>query len=52
MPIYGEDAYRDANQEIAEEECDARVGEAWEGFSDGYLSGWEAGCDLVESLCS
>lgn len=46
-PIYGENSYGDASEEIAEEEWDAGEGDAWGEFNDGYLSGWESGCDLV-----
>lgn len=46
--VYDE-AYEDepAEEEIAEEEWDSQEGDAWEEFNDGYLSGWEAGCDIA-----
>jgi hypothetical protein len=47
-PVYGEHSNQDDDaDEVADEEWDAQEGAAWEEFNDGYLSGWESGCDVA-----
>jgi hypothetical protein len=45
---YAADDYADeSGDEAAQEAWDNQEGDNWDLFNDGYLAGWEAGCDLA-----
>lgn len=41
-----EDSYVD-DEAVAQEEWEYQEGKAWEEFDEGYLAGWEVGCDIA-----
>ncbi len=44
--IYADDQSADEDA-VAQEDWHAQDGVVWEEFTDGYLSGWESGCDIA-----
>jgi hypothetical protein len=45
--IYAEDPALEDDEAAAEEMWDSQEGADWEEFNDGYLGGWESGCDVA-----
>ena len=43
----GDDYADGSDSEAAQEEWDNQEGDNWDLFNDGYLAGWEAGCDVA-----
>ncbi len=46
-PIYSDDVRSAAEEEVAQEQWEDQEGADWDEFNDGYLSGWEEGCDVA-----
>lgn len=45
--IYDDDLTTEDEEVVAQEDWDSQQGQDWEQFDQGYLYGWESGCDLA-----